>query len=94
MFSTGYNGPHMFPLHDPLEKVLRDELASYDDLTAALLARRGIASKEAAERFLNPSYDSHLHDPFLQQHASGFTRRERQAVDDGVAVFAVQQQAA
>ncbi|MFZ3044080.1 MAG: single-stranded-DNA-specific exonuclease RecJ [Minisyncoccia bacterium] len=55
----------MFPLHDPLDEIVRTELAEYDDLTAALLARRGITSKEAAEQFLNPSYDLHLHDPLL-----------------------------
>ena len=55
----------MFPLHDPLNELLRTELAAYDDLTAALLSRRDILTKEDAEKFLNPSYDSHLHDPFL-----------------------------
>ena len=52
----------MFPLHDPLTDSLREELAEYDDLTSALLARRGILNKEDAEKFLNPSYDEHLHD--------------------------------
>ncbi|MFA5744638.1 MAG: single-stranded-DNA-specific exonuclease RecJ [Candidatus Paceibacterota bacterium] len=55
----------MFPLHEPLDDILREELLSYDDLTAALLARRGIRTKEDAEKFLNPSYDEHLHDPLL-----------------------------
>ena len=55
----------MFPLHDPLDAIVREELVHYDDLTAALLVRRGIVSKEQAEQFLNPSYDLHLHDPFL-----------------------------
>lgn len=55
----------MFPLHDSLTDVLRTELKEYDDLTAALLAHRGILTKEAAGKFLNPSYDLHLHDPFL-----------------------------
>ena len=55
----------MFPLHDPLNETLREELAEYDDLTAALLARRGILTKETADKFLNPSYDEHLHDPLL-----------------------------
>jgi len=44
----------MFPLHDPLTDTLREELSSYDDLTAALLARRGVQTKEEAEKFLNP----------------------------------------
>jgi hypothetical protein len=55
----------MFPLHDPLDDTLRAELSAYDDLTAALLARRGVATKEEAERFLNPSFDDHLHDPLV-----------------------------
>ncbi|MDO8231821.1 MAG: single-stranded-DNA-specific exonuclease RecJ [bacterium] len=55
----------MFPLHDPLNEELRKELSAHDDLTAALLARRGISKKEDAEKFLNPSYDLHLYDPLL-----------------------------
>ncbi|MDE1944488.1 MAG: single-stranded-DNA-specific exonuclease RecJ, partial [Patescibacteria group bacterium] len=55
----------MFALHDPLDAATRAELAEYDDLTAALLARRGLADKEAAARFFAPSYDLHLHDPLL-----------------------------
>lgn len=55
----------MFPLHDPLIDAVRKALGAYDDLTAALLARRGILTEEDAEKFLNPSYDTHLHDPFL-----------------------------
>jgi len=55
----------MFPLHEPIDDLRREELASYDDLTAALLVRRGIRTKEDAERFLNPSYDEHLHNPLL-----------------------------
>jgi single-stranded-DNA-specific exonuclease len=55
----------MFPLHDPLTAELRTELKSHDELTASLLSRRGILTKEGAEKFLNPSYDTHLYDPFL-----------------------------
>jgi single-stranded-DNA-specific exonuclease len=53
----------MFPLHGPLSDEIRKLLSSYDDLTAALLSRRGITTKEEAETFLNPSYEEHLHDP-------------------------------
>ncbi|MDB5244441.1 MAG: recJ [Parcubacteria group bacterium] len=55
----------MFPLHDPLVDTLREELRGYDDLTASLLARRGITTRAEAEQFLNPSYETHLHDPLL-----------------------------
>lgn len=55
----------MFLLHDPIEDDVRTALAEYDDMTAALLARRGVRTKEEAEAFLSPSYDAHIHDPML-----------------------------
>ncbi|MCR4333424.1 MAG: single-stranded-DNA-specific exonuclease RecJ [Patescibacteria group bacterium] len=73
----------MFPLHDPLTVALREELREYDDLTAALLARRGILTKEDAEKFLNPSYDLHLHDPFLMTDMKKAARRFADAIMSG-----------
>lgn len=70
----------MFPLHDPLNNTTRTELEAYDDLTAALLSRRGITSKESAERFLNPSYDLHVHDPFLMTDMEKAARRLADAI--------------
>lgn len=78
----------MFPLHESLTDSLRSELTEYDDLTAALLARRGITTKEAAKKFLNPSYDTHLYDPFLmtdmqkaaQRFADAILKKEKIAV--------------
>lgn len=70
----------MFPLHKPIDDVTRDELATYDDLTAALLARRSITTKAEAERFLNPSYDLHLHDPFLMTDMTKAARRFADAI--------------
>ncbi len=55
----------MFSLHEPLDTTQREALAAYDDLTSALLARRGILTAPDAEKFLNPSYNDHLHDPLL-----------------------------
>ncbi|MEK7179783.1 MAG: single-stranded-DNA-specific exonuclease RecJ [Patescibacteria group bacterium] len=73
----------MFPLHDPLNEILRTELAAYDDLTAALLARRNILTKEDAEKFLNPSYDAHLYDPFLMTDMPKASRRLADAILSG-----------
>ena len=70
----------MFPLHDPLDETLRTELAGHDDLTAALLARRGITTKEEAEAFLNPSYDLHLHDPLTMIDMPKAARRFADAI--------------
>ncbi len=73
----------MFPLHDPLDDTLREELVAHDDLTAALLARRGITTKEEAEQFLNPSYDEHLHDPFLMIDMRKAAERFARAITSG-----------
>lgn len=73
----------MFPLHEPLDDILREELLSYDDLTAALLARRGIKTKEEAEKFLNPSYDEHLHDPLLMADMQKAAERLSTAILSG-----------
>jgi len=73
----------MFPLHDPLTEDLRKELSAHDDLTAALLARRGIFKKEDADKFLNPSYDLHLHDPLLMTDMRKAAERFSRAILSG-----------
>ncbi len=55
----------MFLPHDPIDESVRESLRAYDDITASLLARRGVSTKEEAEMFLSPSYDNHIHDPML-----------------------------
>ena len=55
--------PGMFLLHEPIDPAVREALREFDDLTAALLARRGITSREQAAAFLDPSYDDHVGDP-------------------------------
>lgn len=73
----------MFSLHDPLDDALRAELMEYDDLVASLLARRGITTKEEAERFLNPSYVEHLHDPLSMTDMPRAANRLAKAIADG-----------
>jgi single-stranded-DNA-specific exonuclease len=73
----------MFPLHDPLEETVRAALAAYDDLTAALLARRGIATAEDAEAFLSPSYDKGIHDPMLMTDMPKAAKRLADAIGSG-----------
>ena len=78
----------MFPLHEPLTDVLREELATYDDLTAALLARRGILTRGAAERFLNPSYTAHVYDPLLMTDMPKAAKRFAKAILSGEKIAA------
>jgi single-stranded-DNA-specific exonuclease len=47
----------------PLE--VQEELSLYSKLMQQLLYSRGVTTKHAAAEFLNPSYNDHLHDPFL-----------------------------
>lgn len=53
----------MTALHKPISDDHREELKHLDDLTSALLIRRGITTREEADAFLAPSYDLHLGDP-------------------------------
>lgn len=73
----------MFSLFDPLDEVTRDALKAHDDLTAALLARRGIRTQEEAEAFLSPSYDDHIGDPLLILNMEKAARRIADAIASG-----------
>lgn len=67
-------------LHNPIDTALRENLRAYDDLTAALLARRGIHTPEEAEAFLAPSYDAHIGDPLLMLDMEKAARRIAEAI--------------
>lgn len=69
--------------HEPIEKSLRDELIEYDDLTASLLARRGIKSREDASAFLSPSYDAHIGDPLTILNMPKAAKRITNALASG-----------
>ncbi len=71
----------MVALHEPLTPEVRSALNEHDELVAGLLARRGITTKEAAEAFLSPSYDAHVHDPFLMKNMRKAVERIVRAID-------------
>lgn len=73
----------MFSLHKPLDTKVREALKHHDDLTAALLARRGIRTEEEADAFLSPSYDEHIGDPLLILNMPKAATRIAKAIDDG-----------
>ncbi len=72
----------MSALHKPIDEILREKLSAYDDITAALLVRRGVTNASQAEEFLNPSYDEHTHDPMLILNMSKASKRLAQAIDN------------
>ncbi len=54
-----------FTLPSAVPHDVKEALSSYSSYLQQLLFARGITTQEAAQRFLNPSYDEHLHDPYL-----------------------------
>ena len=59
MFMVTYTAPRTIP------NEVTQELDEYSVHLQQLLYSRGIVTKEEARSFLNPSYEDHLHDPFL-----------------------------
>ncbi|MBU0749930.1 single-stranded-DNA-specific exonuclease RecJ [Patescibacteria group bacterium] len=71
----------MFHTHDPIDTKTRDALKEFDDLTAALLARRGFHTAEEAHAFLNPSYEEQINDPLLIKNMPKAAERVASAID-------------
>ena len=59
-----------------------DALSTYEPLVQQLLFHRGIIDPVVAEKFLNPSYDEHLHDPFLLTDMEKAVERILRAMKD------------
>lgn len=54
-----------YRLASPLTLETETNLEIYSPLLRQLLGQRGITTITEAQEFLNPSYENHLHDPFL-----------------------------
>lgn len=55
----------IYEAHARINEENEKELSHFDSVTRQLLFSRGVKTKEEAEKFLNPNYDTDLHDPFL-----------------------------
>src|SRR3989338_1342779 len=64
-------------------------LLAYSPLVRQLLYGRGILNGEEAEKFLNPHYENHTHDPFLMKDMEKAVERILKAVkdDERIAIF-------
>jgi len=58
--------------------MMREKIS--DDLVRQILFYRGVKMDEEAERFLNPNYEKHLHDPFLMKDMDKAVERILRAV--------------
>ena len=54
-----------YKIKEKINKRAEKELENFSPLVAQLLYNRGIKTNKEAEAFLNPSFENHLHDPFL-----------------------------
>ncbi len=72
----------MVPFHTPIDADLREKLSEYDELTAMLLSRRGVANAVEAEVFLHPSYDENVHNPMLMKNMPRASARLAKAIDN------------
>ena len=67
----------------PIDDTVREQLRAYDDLTALLLAGRGIEDAVEAEAFLNPSYADQIHDPLRMKNMTTAAMRFARAITAG-----------
>lgn len=54
-----------YSIKGPIPTKVKDSLSAYPKLMQELLFYRGIETVSAADEFLNPDYEKHIHDPFL-----------------------------
>ena len=71
----------IFEFATAIETETEKKLEAYSPLVKALLANRGVTEKEDAKTFLNISYESHIHDPFLLTDMEKSVDRILKAID-------------
>jgi single-stranded-DNA-specific exonuclease len=72
-----------YEVREKIDSETEKELGDYDNLTAQLLWNRGIKTKKEAIDFLNPNFETHLHDPFLLPDMQKAVDRILKAIDGG-----------
>jgi len=71
-----------YSVREEVPQNIEESLKLYHSLVKSLLYSRGITDTDSAERFLNPNYDEHLHDPFLLKGMDKAVKRILKAIED------------
>ncbi len=70
-----------YAIRDAIPEEVSENLKQYDELVRQLLHARGIHEIEEAERFLNPDYNTHMHDPYLLKGMDKAVKRILKAIE-------------
>lgn len=73
-----------YSVREAPSSVVEKNLLAYSPLVRQLLFARGIQTAEEAEKFLNPHYENHSHDPFLMKDMDKAVERILRAVQSAV----------
>ncbi len=79
----------MYRLTNQIPETVQQELAAYSPFLQQLLYARGVDTAQAAVDFLEPSYEEHLHDPFLLNDMDVAVERILHAIqnDEKIAIY-------
>jgi single-stranded-DNA-specific exonuclease len=69
-------------IRKPISKSAAEKLATYPVFLRDLLAARGLTKLAEAEKYLHPSYERDLHDPFLMKGMKKAVERINKAITD------------
>lgn len=72
-----------YRLAEQISEEVKKELEHFSPLLQQLLFARNIVTAEQAEQFINPSYDDHLHDPWLLHDMKPAVKRILAAIEKG-----------
>lgn len=70
-----------YALRETIPQDVSENLKQYDELVRQLLHARGLSDADSAEKFLNPNYDLHLHDPYLLKDMEKAVKRILKAIE-------------
>ncbi|MCC2630740.1 MAG: recJ [Candidatus Paceibacter sp.] len=70
-----------YAVRNPIPSSASEALKAYPELQRALLIYRGVDTPEKAEKFLNPNYETDLHDPFLMKDMDKAVERILKAIE-------------
>lgn len=69
-----------YVVREPLPQEAQENLKLYPEFLRKLLFYRGISSSDEAQAFLNPNYETHLHDPYLMKDMDKAVERILRAI--------------